>query len=529
MNSDDKILNIINQNPTEWSNAVDIARGKRILIATSMALFDHAAVLERLLSIALTLRGARVDFLLCDGALPACQMTKFNGSPPEKLLAMKTTPRCQKCVTHSDAKFDPLGLKIHKYSDFLTDSDYNQAVIISNSIDFDQIREYTSEGEAIGEHAYAGALRYYGRGDLDGENDGEAILRRFFRSALISSLALNNLYRHSKYDIAVFHHGIYTPQGIIGEVSRKFGIHVVNWNASYRKNTFIFSHNNTYHHTMIDEPIETWIDSSMDSDCVEKIDNYLLSRRDGSADWIWFHEHPENNFNELAMRLGIDLSKPCIGMLTSVVWDAQLHYKDNAFPSMLDWVLDTIEYFRGRPDLQLLLRIHPAEIRGMVPSRQKMFDEIHRIVSSIPNNVIIISPENQASTYALMDQCDSVIIYNTKTGIELAAQGIPVIVAGEAWVRNKGFTFDAKNPDEYHKILDNLPMNKRLSNDITMRAKKYAHHFFYGRMIDLPFISSPEQFKFEINVEDFDLFRAGGNRGLDIVCNGILNGEPFIQ
>ena len=49
----------------------------------------------------------------------------------------------------------------------------------------------------------------------------------------------------------------------------------------------------------------------------------------------------------------------------------------------------------------------------------------------------MIRPEEEVSTYALADASDAVIIYATKTGIELAARGIPVIVAGESWLRGK--------------------------------------------------------------------------------------------
>ena len=56
------------------------------------------------------------------------------------------------------------------------------------------------------------------------------------------------------------------------------------------------------------------------------------------------------------------------------------------------------------------------------------------------------------STYAAMAQCDSVIIYGTKTGVELASMGIPTIVAGEAWIRNKGITRDAATAEQYFRF-----------------------------------------------------------------------------
>lgn len=524
----DNLLQVLAGSWVDWTRAVNKAKGARILMATSMANYNHASVVERSLAVALTLRGARVEMLLCDRALPACQMTKLHGCEPETLLAREDTPRCTGCVEDARMLFDPLGLTVRRFSEFLSSVALKQARTAALAIPLNEIVGYSPDGVAIGEHATAGALRYFGRGDLAGEPHGEAILRRFLLSALITAEAMTELLRHEKYDAVVFHHGIYTPQGIIGEVCRREGVRVINWNPSYRKNTFIFSHGDTYHHTMISEPTSVWEDIPWTEQTERLTMDYLTSRRDGSSDWIWFHEHPENDVDTLAKEFGIDWSKPCIGLLTSVMWDAQLHYRANAFPNMLAWIVHTIEYFRARPDLQLLIRVHPAEIRGMVPSRQRVTDELHRLVANMPSNIFVIPPEHQASTYALMDRCDSVLIFNTKTGIELSAIGIPVVVAGEAWIRNKGFSMDASSPEDYDKILNRLPLGSKLASGQLAAAKRYAFHFFFRRMLELPFIGSPEQYTFSIDLKNLGELQPGRWSGLDVICNGILEGKDFV-
>ena len=60
-----------------------------------------------------------------------------------------------------------------------------------------------------------------------------------------------------------------------------------------------------------------------------------------------------------------------------------------------------------------------------------------------------------------LDVIVSVIIYATKMGVELTALGIPVIVAGEAWVRNKGLTQDATSKAHYFELLSQLPLAGR--------------------------------------------------------------------
>ena len=96
----------------------------------------------------------------------------------------------------------------------------------------------------------------------------------------------------------------------------------------------------------------------------------------------------------------------------------------------------------------MAIRVHPAEVRGSVPSRQPLVDEIEKAFPTQPPNVKLIPTESQISFYALVKNCDAVAIYNTKMAIEAACMGIPVIVAGEAWIRGIGFSKDANSSEE---------------------------------------------------------------------------------
>ena len=160
------------------------------------------------------------------------------------------------------------------------------------------------------------------------------------------------------------------PWGIVGEVARREGVHVSTWNVAYRKRRFIFSHDDTYHHTLLTEPREHWEDMALSAAQEHELMQYLRSRREGLFDWIVFHRPTSQDPQAIASSIGLDPGKPAIGLLTNVSWDAQLHYPANAFPNMLEWLVQTCEYFATRPDLQLLIRVHPAEISGFPPSRQ---------------------------------------------------------------------------------------------------------------------------------------------------------------
>ena len=513
-----------------WSARRPGRRG-RVLIATNIGGHGPATVLESTLAAALALRDADVEIVLCDAALPACLRAEYADLPDDSVLVDRRLPKtfCPTCMQRGRAMFEPLGLKVHFLSDLITDDERAEARRIADTVPAGEIDGYVYEGLNIGEHARAGALRYYTRGDLDGEPNGETVLRRYLEASILSAGAYQRLLAAQAYDVAVFHHGLYVPQGQVGEVCRQQGVRVVNWVVAYRNNSFIFSHDETYHHTLMTEPVADWEDMAWGDRQRAEITSYLKSRWTGGRDWIGFHEKPDEDAEAFVRACGLDPARPIIGMLSNVVWDAQLHYPANAFADLIEWTSRTIEYFAARPDIQLLLRVHPAEVRGTSRSRQPLADEIARLFPVLPTNVCVVPPDSPISTYAAMELCDSVLIYGTKMGVELTAVGIPVVVAGEAWIKNKGLTLDAQTPDEYCALLDSLPLGRRLEPEVTDRALKYAYHFFFRRMIPLEFFRKVNSsLFFSPAIASVDELAPGMDRGLDVVCEAILEGGPFV-
>ncbi len=515
-----------------WSKAKENAQnGPNVLIATTVGGFAALSSLESLLAVALTLRGARVHTLLCDAVLPTCLRVEYPTIPDPQVIADYGIQGrlCDACQQTGQYLFAPLGLHNHKLGDLIDSAARQRAKNLALEVPLEQLPDFHLDGIAVGEHAYAGALRYFASGNLEHEPLGEVVVRRYLEAAILTAEGVNQLTRQYQFSSSCFNHGIYCPQGVVGEVLRKVGTRVVNWNIAYRKKCFIFSHDDTYHHTLLDEPVEAWETMPWNDALEAEITEYLRSRWQGTNDWIWFHDKPDEQFDKIADELGLDRSKPIIGMLTNVMWDAQLHYHANAFPSMLSWVLDTIEYFAQRPDLQLVIRIHPAEVRGTLPSRQPLLKEICKVWHELPPNVKVIPPESTVSTYAVMERCDSVLIYGTKTGVELTSIGIPVIVAGEAWIRNKGVTMDASTRDEYIGILNSLPLGKRLDAETRLRALKYAYHFFYRRMIPFGFMEPTDAWPpYRPAIKSLEQLMPGVDPGLDLICDGIINGTPFV-
>ena len=524
---------LIAELPELWQSArAAAAGGPRVRMASSIGSYAHAVTLESALAAALTFRGAEVHALLCDGSMTACAECDASLYPDISRFVAHGPARdlCRDCLWPAERVYGQLGIKVHRYGDWLTPDDRADARRLAVAFPYDEIRNLTLDGLAIGEHAYAGALRFFATASLDDEPGAEAVLRRYLEASLLTVSATRTLLRAVGFTSAVFTHGIYVPWGIIGEVARQERVRVSTWNVAYRKRRFIFSHDDTYHHTLMNEPRSHWENNALTPAQDSELMKYLKTRRDGLFDWIVFHRPTTQDADAIATQLGVDRSKPVIGLLTNVSWDAQLHYPANAFPNMLEWLVETCRYFATRPDLQLLIRVHPAEISGFPPSRQPILGELKRRLPTLASNIIVVPPESGISTYAVMSLCNSAIIYGTKMGVELTSVGMPVIVAGEAWIRNKGLTEDASSPEEYFRILDRLPFPGPLGPAQLARARQYAYHFFFNRMIPLPFVEPKAGYPiYRLKLETLKHLIPGESRGLDTICDGILGKGTFVM
>ena len=502
-----------------------------VLMATAVGGHLAAVQFDASIAVALTLRGVKVAFLLCDAALPACMVDQHDWYADRSRFLREDRLRdvCRTCLPVGEKYLAPLELPTFRLSELLGPDERRSAYAAADDADLADVKSWQFKGLPVGEHALAGALRFHARADLDGVAGADSVLKAYLRAGAVSACAAQALARHFPYDTLVAHHGIYIPQGIWAAAARQAGKNVVVWNPGYKTNSFILSPHDSYHKTMITEDTGLWEGLALDDGERDSLHAYLKQRRSGAGDWISFGSGDTGRFSDYLRKLGLDAAKPTIGLLTSVTWDAQLHYESNAFDSQLAWIDATLEHFTHRTDVNLVVRIHPAEITGFIPTRQPVADHIRQRFGRLPPHIAVIGPDDPLNTYGITDGCDSVLVYSTKTGIELSTGGMPVVVAGEAWMRGKGFSIDASSPEQYDSILASLPLRARLSRQQKARAERYAFHLFFRRMVELPgFVKMSGWPPYRSVIRSLDELAPGADANLDMVCREIVRGGQFL-
>lgn len=537
-----KKLKILKNNSPNWKSILSdnynlykeiklkAKNGQKILICTSSGGHLLSSHFESLLALSLTRYGANVEIMLCDKALKACQMTTSQFVEEKKFLNQGQLSLCNSCLDNGRAAFEELGLKINYYSKFISKKDEIDILEKVKNLSMNEMLNYTEDNMNLGEHANAGALRYYAVGELLDIPNNLEVLRKYLISALTTKKIFDNFFIKKKFDKIILNHGIYVPQGVICDISKKSNIKIITYTNAYRKNSFIFNYDDTYHRTMIDEETKDWEDMILDSKKEKTIMNYLKSRKTGKNDMFYYFKNPSFKIENLLLQHQVDLSKPILGLLTNIIWDAQIIYKNNIYKNMIEWLIDTIKYLSKRNDIQVVVRCHPGEVHSDRVSNQKVKATILERITNIPENLKIIDSSSDISTYSFASYCNTMIIYATKLGMEFSPFGNKIICAGESYIKNKKITLDPKDRSEYYKLLDKFPNIKDPSVENILRAKKYAYHYFFRRTVQINTLESKIKSwpPFHIPEDSFKKIYDNKDIGLKLLCEKIISNEKFI-
>ena len=475
----------IKNNKDRYYQLLKNKTGKRILIAPVVTSDQILVSLHSLIGFSLTLKGANVNYLTCNKSIMACTNSYNFAISNEKFLKEGPSQFCNSCYDCSYTLFKPLNDNFFQLNKYIDNTKLDQLRTLSNQIEIKEIKNFKEDDINIGEHTIAGTLRYFASGKINYDNDEQcAVLRQYFFSALVVKDGMNRLLNKHKFDTVIIDHGMYVPQGIVAEVARKKGCEVkVIW-VGYRRNTLMIVDNITYHKSLLTEERSNWININLDEEKKQKIIKYLNDRDSGKQDWEKFNKDPIQEINLLKKEKNID-ERPIVSLMTNVIWDAQLKFDQNIFTNQLDWIFKTVEYFKKKNDLQLIIRVHPAEVRPDMPASQKIIDELNKEFTTLPENIKIIDGHEKYSSYSLSKISKVVLVYATKLSFELPCFGQNVVVCGEAFAKNKGFTIDPKTIQEYFDILDKVPKMKNLSDEKKELAIKYAYHFFFRKSMEI--------------------------------------------
>jgi hypothetical protein len=291
-----------------------------------------------------------------------------------------------------------------------------------------------------------------------------------------------------KPDVVIVPNGTIQEFGVVYEVARSLGIQTITYEFGEQRERMWLAQNGK---VMLQETGEMWEafrDLPLKPDEKKTIHEQFEARR-GASLWKNFSRQwqqiPAQGVEAARKQLGLD-QRPVVLLATNVLGDSLTLGREVFSQSMEDWLVKSLQYFAGRPDVQLVIRVHPGEV---LIHGQSMMDVIQRVLPKLPEYIHVIAPTEKVNTYDLIAAADVGLVYTTTVGLEMAMSGIPVVVVGNTHYRGRGFTQDPDTWVKYHKMLKAIlekPQDFRLTDTQVESAWAYAYRFFFNYPLPFP-------------------------------------------
>ena len=218
---------------------------------------------------------------------------------------------------------------------------------------------------------------------------------------------------------------------------------------------------------------------------------------------------------------------PTAVLYTNIVWDTAVLGRDTAFPSIGEWVRQSVEWFRGHPDRQLVIRIHPAEdLRPSQETREKLSDLVRGL--TLPPNVKLVPSAAPVSSYALMDAASAVMVYTSTAGLEAALSGRQVLVAARVNYGRRGFTRDVDDRAALGTLLEAAFATPGLTAHQLELARRFAYLLLFRFLHDVPIVKQRPHTHPLLDSREARALLPGQSADFDSLMQSLLDGSAFV-
>jgi hypothetical protein len=282
-------------------------------------------------------------------------------------------------------------------------------------------------------------------------------------------------------DVVIVPNGTIQELGVVYRVARYLNIRTVTYEFSDQRQRIWLAQNDEVMRQETDDLWQAKKDKPLTDEQLEKIKSLFMARQHATL-WENFARMwqgtPAQGGEQARKVLGLD-DRPVVLLATNVLGDSLTLGRQVFTRTMAEWISRTVQYFAGRPDIQFIIRVHPGEV---LTHGLSMMDVVHQVLPKLPEHIRLIGPKEKVNTYDLIEVADLGLVYTTTVGLEMAMNGLPVIVAGQTHYRDRGFTQDPDSWVTYFKLLGSIlekPQEYRLKREQVQAAWAYAYRFFF--------------------------------------------------
>jgi hypothetical protein len=392
------------------------------------------------LAIGLRKAGHEVFFIHCDGLYRQFCIAMSAAGLKEDSGIDRKMERCAACKRVRD-----LHVRANRFPhDLLRDdeADLREADRLLAGVDAEHWVDFTHGGLPIGRIASYEFLINYKKNSLTLSEMEWAAYRIALRNTLLTYFHMKRRLSADRPDRVLIYDTGYSVNGIVGALAASMGIPVFdNWagaNLSDRLSNFIVTRSNsTAHYRHLKTIVwDRFKGVPITREQVRYVGDHF--RALFRATNVFAYSSPRNRGHfDLRSRFGVAPGQKVLAATLSSyderfagnVLGRSARESDALFRSQTEWCAALIDWIARKPELFLVIRVHPREF----PNKRESLKSVHvqkleALFVSLPQNVAINWPTDQISIYNLAEGVDVFLNAWSSTGVEMGLLGLPVVI-----------------------------------------------------------------------------------------------------
>lgn len=510
------------------------ARPTRIICYSPYLSWQIHAVWESTMLMALQTDGADVQYLLCDGMYPVCDL--------DNAFEPRTPFKCNNCQAFQAGFLAQLPFQYQWLNRFLTDDDrrtVSQWVGQLQAMSTEELARATFDGQPLHSWVRPSLHLMFRLERVDINNsDLRNVYIAYMAADALAYRALGRAFDQHKPDVLFVLNGMRGSTKVALVAARERGIRVITHERGGLREKLRLVEN---------EPCNTpdlmarlwanWKDIPLTTDEVHVAASQMKSWAEGTnLNWVRFSPPPGQG-TKVHEKLKLDPSKPLWTAFTSSMDEIM---GDDAYGvhemTQNEWLLRTVEFARQHPEVQIVLRQHPNRpiegphrpvIQALNPAEITFHEQL---LASLPANMRFVPSKSEVSSYDLIDASTVGLTYISTLSVEMASRGMHVIMAGNGGFRGLDFLHAALAPealDRAYQAALGLPMGHR-DAELARQAHRFVYAWFHRWMLHLPMVEMPTLYTGKYRFSSQDELRKGNSADLDRLRRIVFDGEPVI-
>lgn len=497
----------------------------KVLMGPSFSWYHPCFIHDRLLSMALRLRGASLIPLYCDKVQK--RECNVNGGvwinePFEK--------SCQRCENQSkrlwpEKFFNPL-----KLSRFLPPSFEPVPLSTLKALSLDALSDFEYKQMPLGQWGRDILVNNDVVGDWQLVDDHHNRLAGHIQNLMVLYEAYAQIIQIEQPDRVISNDSYYGMWAIFQRLCEQHAIAFYSTWEGDREGGWGYAYNDSAMNLNMRSAFEVFAKQPFSAAKALKAEQWLNHRFVGKGDSVFKAQFKSQSPEVILNALNLKKGKPTAFLPANLVWDLAALNRQIVFDDMMHWIECTVLWFAQHPQYQLIIKPHPAETHPLVPvTKETVHSHFVRKGIKIPKNVALLASNDPLSFYDILKITDLGLVHTTTGGFEMSALGHPVITSASAPYRGLGFTLDPDTPEQYFQLIEKALHKKIQIPEQTSLALKFIYFYRFHFYPKIDFMKGSYAQIPVVNIQDIQQLQKGHHQALDYVIDCILEGQPIVS